>query len=59
MMKQESGLPPEDFLKGYAATITDILEKMKDYRIPAEGDRAMYGKEGMAVFPDRKENYKG
>jgi hypothetical protein len=61
MMQQSAGSrpDPQQFAQGYAATVADIIEKMKGYRNPAVGDRALKGEEGMAISPDRAEYYKG
>jgi len=61
MMQQSAGSQPDprQFAQGYAATVADFIEKMKGYRSPAAGDRALKGEEGMAVSPDRAQYYKG
>lgn len=61
MMQQSAGSQPDptQFAQGYAAKVADIIEKMKSYRNPEQGDRALKGEEGMSVSPDRAQYYKG
>ena len=61
MMQQSDGSRPDpkEFAQGYAAKVTEFIEKMKNYREPAEGDRALKGAEGMALSPDRADYYAG
>lgn len=62
MMQQSDGSRPDpkEFAQGYAATVGDFIEKLKRYREPSEGERALAGAEGMALNdPNRQQNYAG
>lgn len=60
MMQQSAGSQPDptQFAQGYAAKVAEIIEEMKGYRSPAQGNRALKGEEGMTVSPDRAQYYK-
>lgn len=61
MMQQSAGSQPDptQFAQGYAAKVAEMIEEMKSYRSPGQGDRALKGAEGMTVSPDRAQYYKG